>query len=491
MPSRIRDTRRISRSCLLATSILVLLFPTAPAYGVTFFSPLVEPQVTTSIPPVILQSGTAGTSTIYTNSTSAKACVVSLSTNETQDYVDLLSDIDSSADIGTHSNFTAQQYGPDSICDTIREQDTGTLIIRPNAAGTKADWNPVGSTNNWECVDEVTPDEDTTFVNTTSKVKKDFYNLQDHTTETGAISNVRLYVRAKGNAGAEILPTLKIGGVEYPGQTHTLTTSYADYYHDWATNPAGGSWTWSTIDAMEAGFRSSTTSAVEHRVTQFYLNVTYGPNYELDLEVQWTNVDFNEPNEELCIYCGTMGAENITVDAWNGTAWNDVFTDLSSGWNNVSVSTYLTSSNFTIRFKGGTETGDASQDSWDIDAALLYLFTSVETTYDYVLRVNNTVTGSWEVRLKKFDHFTIGRLQNCTIYFRNATNANSTQIVIDNGSFSQTEGSWYNLTSLETIYIAMTVEASSTGTSYIYAYLEIRTPNTTTYLQYKIAFEIT
>jgi len=469
--------------------MLILLFPTGLTYGSVYASLLSEPRVTVSTPPVALQAGTAGTSTIYTNSTSARGGVVAGSTNETEDYVDSLSNVDSSADIGTHSNFTAQQYGPDLINDTLTEQDTGTLIMRPNAVGTKSDWNPVGSTSNWECVDEVTPDEDTTFVNTTSKTRKDFYNLQDHTTETGSISNVRLYFRAKGNAGAEIVPVLKISGVEYAGQTKTLTTSYTHYYADWATNPAGGNWAWSSIDAMEAGFRSGST-AVEHRVTQFYLNVTYGPNYELDLEVQWTNVDFDESNEELCIYCGTMGAENITVDAWNGTAWNNVFTDLSSGWNNVSVSTYLTSSSFAIRFKGGTETSDAAQNSWNIDAALLYLSTFAETAYDYVLRVNNTVTDSSEVRLKKYSNSSIGRLQNCTIYFRNSTNANSTQIVIENGSFSQTEGSWYNLTSLETIYIAMTVEASSTGTSYIYTYLEIRIPSTTTYLQYKIAFEV-
>jgi len=91
----------------------------------------------------------------------------------------------------------------------------------------------------------------------------------------------------------------------------------------------------------------------------------------------------------------------------------------------------------------------------------------------------------------KYANSSIGRLQNCTIYFRNSTNANSTQIYIKTGSFNQTEGPWYNLTSLETIYIAMTVEANSTGTSYVYAYLEIRKPGTTTYLQYKITFEIT
>jgi hypothetical protein len=213
-------------------------------------------------------------------------------------------------------------------------------------------------------------------------------------------------------------------------------------------------------------------------------------NYNLDLEVQWTNADYDETNEFLCIYGGAMGSENVTVDAWNGSAWKNVFTDLSSGWNNKSVSSYLTSSNFTIRLKGANETDDGAQDGWNIDATLLHVWTG-EGIYDYVLRANNTVTDSWQIRLKRYADSNIDRLQNCTIYFHNATDGNSSQIVIENGSFNQTEGAWYDLGSLETIYIAMTVEANSTGTSYIYIFLEIRIPYTTTYAQYTLTFLIT
>jgi len=40
------------------------------------------------------------------------------------------SDVDSSVDKGTHSNFTAQQYGPDSIYDTLTEENT--YIVDPS-----------------------------------------------------------------------------------------------------------------------------------------------------------------------------------------------------------------------------------------------------------------------------------------------------------------------------------------------------------------------
>ena len=96
--------------------------------------------------------------------------------------------------------------------------------------------------------------------------------------------------------------------------------------------------------------------------------------YSLDMEYQWTGADFTEASEELCIYGGTMGAENILVDVWFEDAWNNVFADLSPGWNNVSVTQYLNSSTFTIRVRDGTPTSDAVFDTWEIDVSLLHVW---------------------------------------------------------------------------------------------------------------------
>jgi hypothetical protein len=96
--------------------------------------------------------------------------------------------------------------------------------------------------------------------------------------------------------------------------------------------------------------------------------------YSLDMEYQWTGVDFTEASEELCIYGGTMGAENVLVDVWFNKTWNNVFADLSPGWNNVSVTQYLNSSTFTIRVRDGSPTSDAAFDIWEIDVSLLHLW---------------------------------------------------------------------------------------------------------------------
>lgn len=54
------------------------------------------------------------------------------------DYVDDAIDV-----VGTHGNFTAQQYGPDSVYDTLTEQTTGTVAV-DNYPST---WTPIGSTS--------------------------------------------------------------------------------------------------------------------------------------------------------------------------------------------------------------------------------------------------------------------------------------------------------------------------------------------------------
>jgi len=250
--------------------------------------------------------------------------------------------------------------------------------------------------------------------------------------------------------------------------------------------------TWAKVDGAKMNVGSKANGG-PYQIDCARLLVEYdSTNYEADLEVQWTSVDYDETYEEICIKTGTFsGSEDLMVYAWNVSTsdWSFLYNLTMNSWNNVSVTDWLNSGNFTVRFLGGTESSDASQDYWDIDATLLHIWTETDYDYDYVLRVNNTVTDSWKIRLRKYSDSNIGRLQNCTIYFHNATDGTSSQLVIENGLFTNKTGPWYDL-GTETIYIAMTTQANSTGTSYIYSYLEVRIPNTSTYAQYIITFEI-
>ncbi len=71
----------------------------------------------------------------------------------------------------------------------------------------------------------------------------------------------------------------------------------------------------------------------------------------LDLEEQFTGVDFSQSNEFLCVYAGALGSESLRVDVYSGGGWVNLISALAANqWNNVSVSSYLTSGTFTIRF---------------------------------------------------------------------------------------------------------------------------------------------
>lgn len=243
------------------------------------------------------------------------------------------------------------------------------------------------------------------------------------------------------------------------------------------------------IGKTETSDTSQNTWIIECNLIHYWTD----PNYELDYEIQWTTASYGEGNEYLCMrtntYSGT--AENIGLDVWSGGSWTSISSALTaSAWNNISINTYLTSATITFRFIGKTESIDTSQNTWEIECSLLHVWSSIEATHDYVLGVNNTITSPWQVRLKEYSSSSIARLKNCTISFHNSTDGTSNQIVIENGSFTTQTGSWYNLGSLETIYIAMTVRASSMETSYIYAYLEVLIPGTTTYAQYITTFEV-
>jgi hypothetical protein len=127
-----------------------------------------------------------------------------------------------------------------------------------------------------------------------------------------------------------------------------------------------------------SGYWKLEVTAVKSTSTPFDLNldlVRYSPevpNYALNIEEQWTNVNASNPRQDLCIKTGALGSENLAVDVRSGLSWNTIISSLQpNAWNNVSMNSYVTSATLTIRFRGSTDTGDAVQDNWNIDAVFL------------------------------------------------------------------------------------------------------------------------
>jgi hypothetical protein len=165
------------------------------------------------------------------------------------------------------------------------------------------------------------------------------------------------------------------------------------------------------ITTNAADFQNSTgywaikITAVKSTSTQFDMKldlVRFSPevtNYALELEEQWINVNATDPRQDLCIKTGALGSEPLMVQVRSGASWITVINALQPNtWNNVSVTPYITSSTFTIRFKGSNDVSDTTQDSWNIDAVLLkpkpnlsFLLTLQESTIVVELLQNGTM----------------------------------------------------------------------------------------------------
>jgi len=152
-------------------------------------------------------------------------------------------------------------------------------------------------------------------------------------------------------------------------QIDVYTTSWQNVY---SGAPTVGAWT-------NVTFSSRTTTAIRFR---FYNNHNWQnryayvyevdvlsvspPNYQLDLEVQFTGVTDYTYYTQLEIKTGTLATENLAVYYWSGSAWIQLPSALSANTvNTYSVS--LTGTGFELRFYDQTRTSDTTQSSWQID----------------------------------------------------------------------------------------------------------------------------
>jgi len=484
---------------------------------------------------------------------------ISLGSEDTNmiDYVDYdTSNVDASGNKGTHSNFTAQQYGPDSVYDTLTEEYAVGSITCENSAESYSATDQTlhsfsyslrkGSGNDrlvvvtvsWEDAQASASISSLTFGGTAMT------EIANVTVGTGYSEYISLWYLLDSSlpfssgsydvaatVSESVTREIYMAVAEYSGVKQTAPDDFKTHANTASGNTAitltaaangsvvvagvgeGGInalTNTNNISNLQEQVLTSSGSALGHDTNVVSGNITVGwnsldtregmvgavwqpaSNYMLDLEVQWTNATYAQTNEELCIKTGTTGGEDIKVDVWNGSTWINVFLDLTSNsWNNVSVSSYLTSSTFTVRFKGGTESNDTNQDSWSIDATLLHCW-SIKADYDCVLTVVNQVANEWKASLRVYGSSNIGRLSSTRITFHDGTS--SDQIVISGGNITQSQGppyDWLGGTGSKISLSMGNLEASTTGASYVYVYLKILMSNTTTYSLYIITFEIT
>jgi hypothetical protein len=139
--------------------------------------------------------------------------------------------------------------------------DGHILGMRPNGAGSTTEWTPL-SGNNYENVDEIPADNDTTYIYTTENGKKDFYNITDPSiparTSIRAVAVCATAKKLATDNSDKIKVGVLSGGVEQWSGEQTLTTTYKDsYYQNFGTNPADDeAWEPDDINNLQIGIQS-------------------------------------------------------------------------------------------------------------------------------------------------------------------------------------------------------------------------------------------
>jgi hypothetical protein len=308
-----------------------------------------------------------------------------------EDYIDNnSSDVDSTADNGTHSNFNNQKAS-DTNMDVLTEEDTwsgahnGTVLIQPTS------FNDIN--NRWSSESNAYDlNNVTSGTETQSRVRNDIYWNAWNNTDKGTIISVDLHIRIDITGLSDDYLTIEwwVGTAQGAG-TYTINSGNQGTNLKFSflnvTEPNDGFWSSvdiGNIEIRQVGTKVGPDDGVTYATDEVWGYVTYiFSRFELDLEVQFSSVDtINYNFTDLCILTGSGDSESIVVQLWNNTAseWNTIFTDLTaSSWNNYTFKSGDTGfgSTTTIRFLGGSDTNDSTQSDWDIDAVLLRQYQGV------------------------------------------------------------------------------------------------------------------
>ncbi len=175
-------------------------------------------------------------------------------------------------------------YTQTRVTDDFYEsfQEENQTVIRPNDPGRYTEWgvaSPAGAPH-WECCDEEFPDDDFSYVQTTTQSwLRETYDLKNLTAQ-GAINWVRLYVRARHDdlIGPEVyIRTLvRTHDADYASSNIVLTSAYRDVYTQYDTNPSSMTpWTWDEVNSLQIGVYGRSFGGRFTRLTAVWAIVNY------------------------------------------------------------------------------------------------------------------------------------------------------------------------------------------------------------------------
>ncbi len=284
-------------------------------------------------------------------------------------------DVDASPDKGNETGFiNCQDNTTDENIMTIQEYDNGIPAVNNvlNVDGftnTGNAWTKTGSSP------YLSADDGANYITTATDGADEYWFTFADTLETGIGFTVAMSVDFDAGDGGDdckwYIDTTGDNTPEFSGQFNNPTTSVM------STGTIAGFDTASEINAARVWFEHSRLGGAQTiTIDHAYLTATRpaSSSYCIDFEYNFTDVDYSNPNEQLCMYISSRtGTEDLNIVYWTGSSWSYLGTIAGTGWVNVTA-TGLTADAYTIRFVGATETGDTEQGSWSIDCIFLHLW---------------------------------------------------------------------------------------------------------------------
>lgn len=149
--------------------------------------------------------------------------------------------------------------------NNARLGDIACAGLLVTGAGDAAQFTPVGAAANWDCVDEVPPDDATTYAHSSTVDQRDLHVLEDLSAELTDVKGVVLAARAqKSDAGTANIAL----GVKYDsngdgtpdteswGADQALSTAWAYHKRVLDQHPDGTGWTRAKVNALQVGYKA-------------------------------------------------------------------------------------------------------------------------------------------------------------------------------------------------------------------------------------------
>ena len=132
------------------------------------------------------------------------------------------------------------------------------ICKRPNGVGLLHEWTPAGEIENWQNVDDLDPDLDTSYNGALPDAvgDSDLFAMQDLAPDQDVVGAQTLVLARKTEEGiAAVAPLVHHAGTTTVGATVYQPSTYSYMHTPVATLPDGTLWTKEKWDALQVGYR--------------------------------------------------------------------------------------------------------------------------------------------------------------------------------------------------------------------------------------------